>query len=334
MPPAPALRDVTHDPKALQLIKRTVAADTTDDEFDLFIAMAKGLKLDPRRRQIYAVVYSKKDPKKRRMSIIVGIDGFRTVAARTGDYRPDDEEPSYEIDPALKGPINPAGLVKATVKVFKHAHGAWFPAVASAYWEEYAPIEEEWAEDLESGKRKRTGQKKLGGKWGTMPRLMLAKVAEALALRKAWPDDFSNIYAEEEMDRTTIELTATELLEEADREHRKALIGGPSLTVDWIDGNPLDSVPVGRFADRAMAWLKGAAPAEVAVFADRNRVTLREFWAHNATDALALKKEIEARAQAPAETQEEVSDDDQNQDTPVSGSGGPGDSRKGGSSPG
>lgn len=306
-----ALADATSDARALQLIKRTIAADTNDDEFELFIATARGLKLDPRRRQIYAVVYNKKDPKKRKMSIIVGIDGFRTVAARTGDYRPDDEEPRYEYDPALKGPLNPLGLVKATAKVWKHSHGAWHPVVAAAYWDEYAPIDEEWAEDEKTGKRKPTGKKKLGGKWPAMPRLLLAKCAEALCLRKAWPDDFSNIYAEEEMDKSTIELSAVEMITEAEREDRKALLGGPSIVVDWCDGDgALSSVPVGQFADRVMERLQSMSPDEVQIFQDRNRVGLREFWAHSKGDALELKEKMEAKAQAelPIEHEEEATD--------------------------
>ena len=77
----------------LALVRRTVAADTNDDEFNVFINYCRTLGLNPLRRQIYALVYNKADPKKRKMSIIVAIDGFRSVAARSGNYRPDDDEP-------------------------------------------------------------------------------------------------------------------------------------------------------------------------------------------------------------------------------------------------
>ena len=128
----PAAVPATYDAKALALIKRTVAADCNDDEFGMFIHMARALRLDPLRRQIYAFVFSKADPKKRRMSIITAIDGFRAIAEKTGNYRPDEEEPTYELDPASKGPNNPAGLVKATVRVWKYAHEDWHKVTASA----------------------------------------------------------------------------------------------------------------------------------------------------------------------------------------------------------
>lgn len=287
----------TYDAKSLALIQRTVAADCNDDEFSLFIHMARSLNLDPLRRQIYALVFSKNDPKKRRMSIITAIDGFRAIADRTGNYRPDEEEPTYEIDPSEKSDTNPLGLIKATVRVYKHSHGAWHKVTASAYWAEYAPIKEEWAED-ETGRRRPTGKQVLdtSGNWGRMPRLMLAKVAEALALRKAWPDDFANVYATEELDRArVIDVTPSELAAQGEMERRQERIGGPAISVSWDESQPLDRVPVGQFADRVMAFIREhhEEPSTIIAWKNRNRVTLREFWAAAPSDSHEVKKALE-----------------------------------------
>jgi len=288
----------TYDGKALALIKRTVASDCNDDEFSLFIHMARALQLDPLRRQIYAFVFSKADPKKRRMSIITAIDGFRAIAERTGNYRPDEDEPSFETDPAVKGPNNPAGLVKATVRVWKFSHGDWHRVTATAYWDEYAPIKEEWAENPQTGRREPSGKFILdqSGNWPKMPRLMLAKVAEALALRKGWPDDFSNVYSSEEIDRVRAnDLTPAELAAQGATEERQEKLGGPSIAVDWMDNKPIEPVPVGKFADRVMAFITDCRdePATVSIWASRNRHALREFWAQAPGDALVIKSEIE-----------------------------------------
>lgn len=288
-----------YNPKDLALIRRTVAADTSDDEFSLFINKARHLGLDPLRRQVYAFVFSKDKPDKRRMSIIVAIDGLRTIAARAGDYRPDENEPEFEYDDAQKGSTNPLGLVKVTVRVWKFSHGDWHKITGTAYWDEAAPIRDEWAFSAETGRRAPTGHKELdqSGNWPKMPRLMLAKVAEAAALRKGWPDDLSSVFEGAEIDRArAVDLLPSEAADQGAIMERLERIGGKdALIIDWLNDSPLDPVPIGQLADRIIGFIRDRRRDHHAINAwrDRNRHALREFWARAPADALGVKQAIE-----------------------------------------
>lgn len=287
--------------KQLELIRRTVAADLNPDEFDMFISIARQNGLDPFKKQIYAIVYSKDRPDKRKVSFITGIGGYRSIAARSGLYRPDEEAPRIVQDESLKSETNPLGIQHAEVTVYRYGpDGKWYPITGRAYWAEYAPIKEEWAAG-EDGKRRPTGKATLdtGGNWGKMPHVMLAKCAEADALRKGWPEDLGNLYVDAEMDRaTTLDLTATEIVEQERTAKRQAAIGGPDMiTVMFEFSEGLQAVPAGQFADRCIDWIgKLEQASDIDGWAEYNRVALRQFWGTNPTDALELKKAMEKRA--------------------------------------
>lgn len=314
-------------PQQLNLVRSTVAADCNSQEFDLFIEVAKQLKLNPFRRQIYAVVYSK-DTERRKMSIIVGIDGYRSVANDSGDYRPSEDEPEFTYDDALKSSANPLGLVKASVRVFKYGPDKqWYPVSGVAYWSEFAPIEDAAPDDayewIDSDQKFPPGHKKAGqfkrkkvlkqgreadaiarpaGKWLTMPLLMLAKCAEAQALRKGWPS-LSGVYIAEEMARADLEdLSASEQAEAARVEQRLERIAGKdTILVQWQGDQPLQAVPIGKFADMVLGRLTLAADvAEARAFLDTNQRSMQEFWARSPSDGLQLKKEIEAELEKMA----------------------------------
>lgn len=312
------LRPRDYSPSQIALIKRTVAADCNGDEFDLFVEVCKRVGLDPFRRQIYAVVYNKDKADKRKMSIITGIDGFRAVAGRNRDYRPDDREPQFEIDEARKGPDNPMGLVKAVVRAFKLApDGQWFPVVGVAYWSEFAPMKTEGAfkwEDTgetwpDTGKPKKRkiplgdGVEVPAGKWGEMPFVMLAKCAESQALRKGWPEDLSAVYTPEELERPMVDITASAAVEQFETQKRLDRVNASkAVPILWEAGKPIEYVPVGQMADRALAFIKDAESlTQLEWWSEMNTGGLREFWAHAPTDALAVKKAQEARLAALAE---------------------------------
>jgi phage recombination protein Bet len=286
-------------PAQMQLIQR-MNPDCNDIEFNQFMHVAAQMGLDPLRKQIYAFVFSKDKPDRRRMSIVVGIDGFRSVAKRSGEYRPDNRAPRFVTDPELVDEAsNPLGLVSAEVSVFQFSHGEWHEVAAVAYWSEFAPIVDggKWVNG-EDGRRqfRKDGTMMLDpnkDNWRKMPRVMLSKCAEAQAIRRAWPEDLSAIYADEELDRAkTIDLTASEIVEKAKVEDRLALIGGAeSIMFDMGDG--LERIPLGKAADMIMERFKAMKPHEVLQWRNLNTVPFNEFWARAKSDALGVKRYIE-----------------------------------------
>lgn len=281
----------------LKVIKRN-NPDLTDDEFNALTEIARETGLSLFRRQLSAIVFGKnaKDKSKRRVAYVIGIDGYRAMADRTGSYMPGAQMPQFVM--GEKSPTNPAGIVSCTVYVQKFAHGSWHTFSATAHWDEFAPIETEWKAD-ENGDRKPSG-KKLSDNWKKMPHLMIAKVAESQALRRGWPDTFAGLFTEDELERErTLELTATEIVADLETEERERKLGGPNrITVAWNDGK-LELIPDGQFADRVMQFLKAADSAtEINAWFDRNKEAgFRDYWGRHAGDALELKKAIAARAE-------------------------------------
>ena len=297
-------------PHQLDLLRATVASDCTPAEFDLFVETAEHYNLDPFRRQIMPLIIGKHQPGKRRAVILVGIDGQRLIAQRCGNYRAASEPAKFVHDKRLKGPANPLGIVLARVKLWQQDNrGEWFGVVGEAYWDEFAPLKDEWEDDPETGARRRSGRQVLDpeGNWPRMPRLMLAKCATMQALRAGWPDQYGGIYAEEEMDRARAQdLAASEIVEmERERKRLAASAGKDALTISWGDWN-LENVPLKDFSERVMGWMdtSGRTASEVADWAESNREALRLFWAASPAAALELKKAIEARSKEPSPSRE------------------------------
>ncbi len=314
-----ALHGTAYTGAQLTLIKRTVAKDTNADEFDLFMAVAQMKALDPFSNQIRAIVFSKDDPAKRQMALITTIDGMRAIAARSNRYRPDENEAEYEYDPALKSPANPIGLVKASVTIHiadAQREGGWKPVKGWAYWDEFVPLKEEveggftwedtgevWADTGKAKKRKvpkNAGAQAVptvDGQWAKMPRVMIAKCAEAQALRKAFPEDLSGLYEGSEMDRAQVmEVTASEIIADHDTENRLIRVGAANtIMIQLAPTAPIEPIPIGKIADHVMAAAKEWDLRLLRWFESANMHPLREFWARASTDALALKKFLEQR---------------------------------------
>lgn len=173
------------DAEKLDLLKKTICIGATDSEMELFAHQCNRMGLDPFSRQIYFIKAGGK------MTVMTSIDGYRIIAERTGRYMPG-REPTFHHD--AKG-----NLISATSYVKKFGPDKqWHEIGATAYFREFSK----------------------GNMWDKMPYVMLAKVAESMALRRAFPADLSGLYTKEEMEQASEGFDASgSMIGEAQKQH-------------------------------------------------------------------------------------------------------------------
>lgn len=286
--------------KDLQNIRDLYAKDSEPNEFQRFIRVCEVRGLDPRLGHAFCFIFNADDKakakgKQRQAITVISESGYLTAADRIRDgagnhiYLADDQVPVYTYDEKLKNAkTNPLGLESATVAVKKFAQGQWHRIPAQVFWDERAPIGEEWQYDIEQGKSVKTGELALDKSkqgWIKQPRNMLAKCARVAACRYAFPDQMGGLYSEEEIHAIqrgqlqVIDLTPDEIIAQREQaEHLKAIGADKAIPLILDPAKGIEYVPLGQVHDQIEAAFRANPDAaEIERFVVANRVGIKEF---------------------------------------------------------
>jgi phage recombination protein Bet len=160
----------------IELIKKTIARGASTDELQLFLNQCRRTGLDPFSRQIYWIKRGSN------ASTQVSIDGFRVIAERSGEM--DGQDVSWCGEDGAWVDVWLPKTPPAASRVIVYRKGCSHAFTAIAKFSEY-----------NAG----------GPMWTKMPANQLAKCAEALALRKAFPHQLSGLYTPDEMGQASSE---------------------------------------------------------------------------------------------------------------------------------
>lgn len=201
-------------PSQLAAFKQLGMDGAPPGDLAVFLHRCQATGLDPFAGQITMI------KRGGRWTIQTGIDGYRVTAQRAARRDGVDLSygPTFWYDAAgakseiWLGTAPPAG---ASVTVYKD--GKPFPGVAR--FDSFAA---------------RTQQGQLMAQWATMPDHMIAKCAEAQALRKAFPHDLEGIHAADETAHTEPHLTVTQVTPPAPERPKRSRPGDEAALRDLI----------------------------------------------------------------------------------------------------
>ena len=269
-------QDFWTDEQSLVLRQAGIEDDVSHAELQSFLHLCQRTGLDPFARHIYLIGRFDRRAGRKVYTPQTGIDGYWVVAHRAAERCGE----SLGLDDTLwcgvDGQWRDVWLdqaLPAAAKVRVIRNGQPFSAVA--LWSEYAPVSP------------KTGE--LTGLWPKMPARMLAKCAESLALRKAFPNDLAGLYTAEEMaqadravtqpvetDRTWLDGFTDRVADAADTDTLRALWGEATV-----------AEKAHRITAADAAALRGNLTARAAEIEQQNAVQQEDEW--NADDAAAAE---------------------------------------------
>lgn len=169
----PTVRAVELSQDDLEVLRATVFKGATDAQLALYARTCRSRGLDPFSKEIYA--WAGRDGA---VEIVVGIDGLRNLAESTGEYR---------------GQVGP---------LYCGEDGLW-----TEVWLRKEPPLAAKVTVLRQGREPMTDIallaefKRNTPNWNGMPTRMLAKTAEANAIRRQFPRQTTGLYIREELER-------------------------------------------------------------------------------------------------------------------------------------
>jgi phage recombination protein Bet len=199
-------------PERIELVRRTVAKGASDDELAMLFSLAERYELDPFAKEIWCIVPFERDGKTRKTQkngepvppqITASRDGFLAIANRHTQFDGMDSDVVCEGD-SFQPKRDEAGRVIGVDHVYGEKRGkpragyalVWRtdrsrPSYFYAKWGEYGEPNAFFVND--------DGSKKANhySPWYRYPSAMILKVAEAMALKRAF--SLSGLTAEEEL---------------------------------------------------------------------------------------------------------------------------------------